>query len=278
MQIALRRLAPGDLPQGTAVLEVAYGRPGAWGEDLALHLGLDPDLWFGAEVGRQLAGLGGATRYGTVAWIGLMAVKPIYGRRGLGAMILDHILAAVRERGATTSVLDASAAGEPLYLSRGFEDYGSTGLFELDRPAPNAPVHGVDRIGRDDLEAAAALDASLFGPGRTRALAALLGDPATDAFAAWAGARISGYVMVHGRRIGPWLAERAEDAERLLAAALSRPLSAAPTLMIPGENKGAEELARRAGFVERRRLRHMALGSPAPSRTGIYGQGSFSLG
>ncbi|HZU11988.1 MAG TPA: GNAT family N-acetyltransferase [Chloroflexota bacterium] len=280
MDARLRLLTEDDIEDGAALLEAAYGRPGTWRQDLTLHLALDPDLWFGAEMRGRLVGIGGARWYETFAWIGLMGVLPACGGLGLGGRILDRVIEAARERGAESMVLDASAAGERLYLSRGFSDHGITTLFERASQGDALPACGVEVAGIEDLEALAAFDASLFAADRTAALAALLSQPSTLAYVSRAGGDIAGYIMARDKRIiGPWLALNDQAAGSLLAAVLTLAFDGPAQLRIPGQNPSAEAIARRAGFVEVRRLRHMALGPYPPQRRDrIYGEASFSLG
>jgi mycothiol synthase len=63
----------------------------------------DPDLWFLAEDGNELAGilLGRSERAGdeTLGWVSVLGVRRAWRRRGLGRALLLHSFHALRERG-----------------------------------------------------------------------------------------------------------------------------------------------------------------------------------
>jgi len=61
-----------------------------------------------------------------------MATDPDYRRRGLARDLLFHALHDARERGRTTSTLQASVDGEPLYASMGYRRFGRIDMWQLD--------------------------------------------------------------------------------------------------------------------------------------------------
>lgn len=62
----------------------------------------------------------GPNHPGVVAHISSMCTEPDHRRCGLGAAVLDLLLAQVRKRGVTIVELHATPDGEALYRSRGF--------------------------------------------------------------------------------------------------------------------------------------------------------------
>ena len=64
------------------------------------------------------------------AYVGLVATRKDAQRRGLAGELLRHALREARERGATTTTLEATAAGAPVYARVGYEDLGVIQMWE----------------------------------------------------------------------------------------------------------------------------------------------------
>ena len=64
-----------------------------------------------------------------VAGIYTVATLKEYRRRGIGAAMTGAVIRAARERGLRVATLEASAEGEPLYLSMGFQQVAEYNLF-----------------------------------------------------------------------------------------------------------------------------------------------------
>lgn len=279
--ISIRTIAEGDLDLADAIQSAAYG--GGDRRDLIqMYLRLQPDGWIVASLDGTPAGLAGITSYGSMAYVGLVSVLPELQRRGVARAMMDYLLDWARERGGPVVVLDASAAGAPLYERLGFVDDEKTNVFALDdcsalppespRVAPLLPA---------DLPDVAAFDAPIFGAERLAVLRYLLGGAPERAFVARdAAGAVAGYLFAQVNAIGPWAARTAEDAEGLLAAALRLSFANGPRALVPGSNAGAALLLMRYGFSPRRTLRHMRLGGKGPmgQRARLYGLASFAIG
>jgi GNAT superfamily N-acetyltransferase len=112
-------------PNGQRLLELASGeRPRAW------HAV--------ARVDGEFAGRAWSLVAGDVAGVYDMAVWAQFQRLALGRSLLRTVCAAARTAGAPRVVLNATGAGEPLYLSEGFVHVGR-GITYWHHLAPSAP-------------------------------------------------------------------------------------------------------------------------------------------
>lgn len=256
-------------------MTAAYG-PGERKGRLRRYRSLQPDGWFVACEDDRVIGLGGALCYGPIAYLGLMSVLPEAQRRGLGALLVERILAWLAERGCPCVLLDASPAGAPLYRRMGFVEDEPTHVYA--RPASPSPAGGEVLPSWSPAEVAA-LDAEAFGADRRRVLDAYGRDFQGLVCRAPDG-RVAGYTVVQASVIGPFIAREPAVAERLLDAALGLRRGFPTTLMLPGRNEDALALARARGFAHVRTLTHMRLGGDGPPgrRAWIYGRGSFVVG
>lgn len=280
--VCIRPLVPGDLDAAASLLTEAYGRPDEWRAELEYYLILQPHGWFVAVVDGAIAGMGGAHDYGPFASIGLMATDPAVQRRGIATAILDRVVAWLRDRGCPVVVLDASAAGAPVYARYGFLDDGSTRLFRQEiLVSPSTMPGGVMRMQPSEISQIASFDLPLFGADRTAVLASMLHAAPDRAFLARdRSGKITGYLFAQTERLGPWVATTPAAAEDLLTAALSLPFQGPPAVLVPSANASATGLLRAHGFALQRTLRHMYLGPAAPvqDRARVYGQTSFAIG
>jgi GNAT superfamily N-acetyltransferase len=282
VRLSIRPISPADYDTLEALLAAAYGRPGEWRWELDHFVPLYPEGWFVATVNGALAGMGGATKFGPFAWIGLMAVDPAYQRQGIGASILERLLAYLEQVGCPITVLDASAAGAPLYERYQFQDNGTTVLYRApDDAQPTGTPDSVHDIHLSDLHDLTAFDAPIFGVDRSAVLRTFI-----DAFPGRAfltrdeSGAVTGYLFGQTDRIGPWVASNPEDAKALLAAGVTLPYEQPPGVRSPSQNRSAADLLARHGFVEQRALRHMYRG-PGPEqqdRSRIYSEASFGIG
>jgi GNAT superfamily N-acetyltransferase len=281
MTITLRLLTPADIDDADTILVPAYGVPRSRKRELALYLSLQPDGWRLAREDGRPVGMGGATDFGTFAYIGLMAVHPDAQRRGIATLVLEDLLGWLKQRNCPTVLLDASIPGAPLYLKYGFVDDDKVVQFQQDdcvlRPRPSERVAP---IRADDLPELVGYDTPIFGANRAALFAALLADlPERALLSRDAAGTIDGYLFAQPSVLGPWAAGDAATAEALLAAALALPFEERPRTLAPSANTQAAGLLMRYGFSPQRSLRHMRLGEGVPrQRELIYGQASFGLG
>lgn len=278
----IRPLVPADLDAAGTLLTEAYGRPDEWRAELEYYLTLQPRGWFAAVIDGAIAGVGGTHDYGPFASVGLMATHPASQRRGIATAILDHIVSWLRGRGCPAAILDASAAGAPVYERYGFLDDGSTGLFRQEMRTETAAVPGrVMPMSPSDIHQVASFDAPVFGADRTAVLASMLGASPDRAFLTRdQSGDITGYLFAQTQRLGPWVAITPAAAADLLTAALALPFEGLPMVLVHSANPSAARLLEAHGFTVQRALRHMYLGPAAPfqDRARVYGQTSFAIG
>ena len=125
-RIVLRRARDADLDAVLAIEHASFGDP--WNRSAFVDLVDDPRVAF------LIADVGGAVRGYVVAWfvldegeIGNLAVARDARRRGIGALLLDGAIAAVRDADVDTlylEVRDSNVAARALYASRGFVEVG----------------------------------------------------------------------------------------------------------------------------------------------------------
>jgi ribosomal protein S18 acetylase RimI-like enzyme len=125
--IALRTFAPGDARALHALLVHGYRRGGGvvasfdeWLPSMTGDEEFDPELWFLAAAGGELAG---AALCWTSAFVKDVVVHESWRRRGLGEALLRHVVAVFAARGAPAVELkvDAeNAAAIALYERLGF--------------------------------------------------------------------------------------------------------------------------------------------------------------
>lgn len=143
-------------------------RPDDW--TLALRLGEG----FVALRGHDVAGTVMWWRYGdSQARIGMVIVDPNLQRAGLGRQLMDACLSRLD---GSSQILNATAAGEPLYLRLGFTPAETIEQYQGLIPAsakPN-PGHRVRHATPSDFDAIVAIDQQAIGAPRPHVLQALI--------------------------------------------------------------------------------------------------------
>jgi len=265
------------------VNKITYKRQESSKESLRRYLAIQPGGSFVAKQNDEVIGFGGALDYGPFAYIGLMCVHPCMQKRGIGAMLLEQLHTWLDARGCPTFLLDASAAGAPLYQHYGYMEDDITAVFRQTQPA-SLPRHlptGVSLLSSDDLPALVAFDAPHFGVDRGAILATYLADaPERVLVVRNQDGLMTGYLIAQPRSIGPWVANSAEDAERLLLHGLALPFESEPSVFVSANNSDAIGLLSRYGFSQQRVLSHMWKGKYVhrSRRMAIYGQASLGFG
>lgn len=174
---------------------------------------------------------------GPVGVIGNVIVSDAYQRRGLGRALMADALAWQRERGAGISLLDATAAGRPLYRSLGYVSTQAYSWFarakvgEIDRDLLRERSEG--GMARLSLAAAldrvVALDLAAFGGDRMALLTAVAAQPNRWLYLAEdVSGAVRGYAFVRlmqrprlGIQVGPLIAMQPTDVAALFAAIMA---------------------------------------------------------
>ena len=265
-----------------ALLTAAYGRPG-WDAEVDRIRAFVPDGWrvLDAEDGDVLAACGCAVPWGTFGWVGLVAVRPDLGRRGLGRAVTEVLCDRLAAAGATTVALDASDKGRGLYLGMGFADAGAVRCLVPPARAAAGRARGDAGVRRRPRRRGRAADTAAFGASREALLRRLSAEGAPAFVTRGADGAVDGYALVvpSDGTIGP-SAARGEDAVvALLGAALAAaPVDGGRVLVLP-ESAHAATLER-LGFVETRRLAHLRRpGGPLPGARQLLVSGvSYAIG
>src|ERR1700731_3058300 len=98
--IDVREFRTSDSAAVESVLVDAYGPH--MSTSLPTRLALAPHDWLVVEIGRRVAGVVSARRYGRVAYIGMMAVHSSVRRRGAGSALMQAMIARLEGEGSTT--------------------------------------------------------------------------------------------------------------------------------------------------------------------------------
>jgi predicted N-acetyltransferase YhbS len=285
MSITIDVCTEEDLEATDAVVMAAYNVRQSRMEALCHHLAFQPDGSFVAKYESAVVGFGAVVDYGLFAYVGLMSVAPSMQKRGIGALMLERLLACLDERGCATVLLDASSAGRSLYERYGFvEDDTTVVLKQTEQTVSphHIPKDGsISPLASKDIASVIAFDAPCFGTERGNVLAAYWADDPQRALVTHdATGQIAGYVIAQPTVIGPWVARTAEDAEKVLLRVLAFSYESAPNVFVSAQNADAIELLNRYGFTQQRTLSHMRRGKPVQRNrhSALYGQASLGMG
>src|SRR5690606_38336265 len=125
----IRPAEPGDLTLLLCATELPYASP--WQAQATLRLAGDrrDDVALlvaivdGTIVGRAVLSCRD-TEIGRTAGVYDLGVVPEWQRRGVGRQLMDALLVAAVDRGASPATLNATPAGERLYRALGFAEVG----------------------------------------------------------------------------------------------------------------------------------------------------------
>jgi GNAT superfamily N-acetyltransferase len=121
--------------------EAAYGQGGFAAALRHQPEGAHMPIYLAPTEGEPAACLGTLDHEGDclIAWV---ATRPEARGRGLASTLTRAALADARERGCTTSTLQSTDAGYPLYARLGYRDLGRLQMWERRRPAPGGGYDG----------------------------------------------------------------------------------------------------------------------------------------
>jgi GNAT superfamily N-acetyltransferase len=273
---------PGLRFRDMTALDLADGlrlsRASGWNqtlEDWRRLLSLGRGLFRVGVLDGRVVAAGGAARYGeALAWICMILVDPERRGQGLGTRVFDEVLelcrAEVREGRLRSVGLDATPAGRPIYVKRGFVDGPSpAGLVRMrgEHTPGVVPPPGVSVLGPADLGTVCAFDREVFGADRHTVLEWAQARAPALARIAREGSKVRGYCLGrhgdHSDHVGPVVAEDDETARDLVVACLASPRGR-PVILdaraVPGWLGALSSL----GFREERPFTRMYLGDARP--------------
>lgn len=196
-----------------------------------------------------------------LAWISMVLVAPPYRRRGIASWLLRFCVDALLAKG-LVPVLDATAAGRPLYLGLGFTD--AWGLHRLTtRAAASAGIPGdilVRSLRVTDWPEIAACDEAVFGADRGALLRHLARRLPPSALVAESAGRLVGFLLGRDGRtmcqLGPLVAENETIARALLGRGLAA-VAAQVAIDVPDRHTGLAAWLASLGFAPERSLTRM---------------------
>jgi len=167
LSLSIRPIKKEDLPRAKEILDAGYGEAPGREHELQRLLRIQSEGWFFACRGKETVGMGGAIRYDSFAYIGMMAVLPAFQRQGYGRALFEHILDWLREQGCLTCLLDATPAGANLYRQYHFVELDQARQYVCKQPPGGfRPSPRVDLVNERDVADVLAFDRKLFGADR----------------------------------------------------------------------------------------------------------------
>jgi GNAT superfamily N-acetyltransferase len=122
-----------DMAEAARINDAAYGFDGDF-ERAIRKLPPDPaHLYLGRSAGVPACAVLSYEEAGECG-IYLVATRPEARGRGLATALMRHALAEARKRGCTTSSLQATALGRPVYQRMGYREIGAVHMWERRRP------------------------------------------------------------------------------------------------------------------------------------------------
>jgi len=277
--LRLMRGTDSEIAEVDQLLMLAFGS-GSRRYELELYTKVQPDGFFVIEEDDQIVATAGCLVYGSFSWLGLVATHPTVRGRGLATRLSEHLVTWSYAKGCRTVALDASTLGRPIYERLGFRPVGSTVQLKPTRQQPaRNPEVAVTQLTAADREQVLELDAGVFGGDRSRLLELLMAGTKGSGFVARKGAgRLSGYLYVQERLVGPGAASSPDVARALIQGAMVDD-SLERNLLLPFESAYLAVLLG-LGFVEQQRLTHMRHGDQTihGSRHQLLAQMSYAAG
>jgi predicted N-acetyltransferase YhbS len=218
--MTIRAMTPDNIEAGMRLCLAA-----GWNqleEDWRVFLGSTGSGAFLAETEERVVGTAAFLRYDSLAWIAMMLVDPAERGAGIGAGLMEAVLAALD--GADCIGLDATPLGEPLYRRFGFvNDYGLVRTrATIEAARFGTPPDGARRMKIEDLADVRARDREVFGADRGQVLESLFGRAPECAWIVREGAAVRGYCFGRPGRLyqllGPVVAENRGTARDLVTA------------------------------------------------------------
>ncbi len=206
------------------------------------------------------------------SWIAMVLVDPAFRGQGIGTRLMNEALAILRDVPDVRPVirLDATPAGQPVYLQLGF--VGEYGLSRMEAVVSNCvklppPTQSLRRMRPADLSAISNYDREVFGADRRALLEWMFAGAPEYAWAKEEREAITGYCFGrHGQNaehLGPVIAHDLVTARELVKACLNE--QNGKPFYLDALHHNAEWLAwlTAIGFREQRSFLRMCRGSNA---------------
>jgi acetyltransferase (GNAT) family protein len=227
----------------------AFGSPpGGFGFQRAVHASGAGRLLAARDAGGPVVATGGALSFGATGWIGGVTVAPAAQRRGLATAVTRLLSTWLAGRGAQTTLLLATEAGERVYERLGFVGEGELVTYSGELPGGGAAAPALAPGDGAGASAVRALDAAATSEDRAVAL----------------GFAPAGWVLPgRGYRLAPSWPRSPLVALDPAAGATLLDAAGGPTMLdVPAANAAARDAVLARGLRERYTTRRMRLGPP----------------
>jgi GNAT superfamily N-acetyltransferase len=225
-------------------------------DDWRMMLGAGTGFGFEDASGRLIASAVVLPYGAGIGWIGMVLVSGAHQRRGLATRLIDRAVGVLESIG-LSPCLDATPAGEPVYLKRGFTPVFT--FHRWQREGTDSGPLAVPGLGRADIEAVQHLDRQAFGGDRKALLADVIARHAPCVVAVDG----TGFALSRaGRRahqIGPIVAGDRKTAIALFDI-VNGSLGTRVFIDIPDHHAGLTDHAQTVGFTRQRPLKRMIKG------------------
>lgn len=260
--VTLRPMRASDIDAGLRLC-----RASGWNQvrrDWEWFLAVAPGGAWVAEYDGQVVGTVATLRYGaSFGWIGMVLVEPAVRGRGVGTRLLDHALVLLSDMRLVR--LDATSAGQPLYLTRRFVAEGPIHRLQAIAPPTRAPSgDGLTPMAEADLADVAAFDEVGFETSRADTLRWMWEGAPELAWVARSGDGIAGFVLGrHGHafeHLGPVCATDDRTAFALVTAGMGGQAGRAFVIDVTARSPSWRRSLSTLGFQEQRALTRMSRG------------------
>jgi GNAT superfamily N-acetyltransferase len=266
MQPALdiRLLFESDIPAAMQLKEAA-----GWNQteqDWHRLLALEPNGCFAALKDSRLVGTTTTTTYGNdLGWIGMVLVDPQQRRQGIATRLMNIAIDYLRDKVATVK-LDATAQGQPLYETFGFQVESVLERWNGTSNARNAETP--KPLDHDAIRDLFALDRVAFAADRSKLLEKLIDDAcASPVLLGAVDGTLIGYALArrgaNADYVGPVVAGSPQLVESLLDQVLSELPGRRIYLDFNTECGASTSVLSDRGFVKERDLIRMSAGARA---------------
>jgi len=256
--VHLRPARARDIADVVRTLTLAFGEP-LRNDTWQWILGAREGAIFVAERRHEIVGTGAGLLFGATGWIGGLGVEPGSRRRGIATRLTNEVVAWLREQGASTLLLQATAQGQPVYEQLGFVADGAYRMWAVPPARRTRRTldgrRGLRPLRASDLDAVLALDRAVTGEDRTLPVR---GAWASGGYVLEEDARLRGFHLHTPWGPGPTVAADPDSGLALLDAA-QRP-DESVRVGIPDANAAAVQAMARSGFEEVPGTQRMRLG------------------
>jgi len=247
-------------------------------DDAAAFYAADPEGFFVALEGNApVAAISVVNHSDSFAFLGLYICLPSHRGQGIGMALWTHALTHAGER---TVGLDGVPAQQANYEASGFVRTGKTTRYE--GPLPPISCADVRQARETDIPILAELEATASGWPKPRYLSTWL--KGADTRRSWVleqGGAVAGFATVRrcrvGRKIGPFWATSAPEANRLLShLAVEAP---GPLIIdVPASSSGLDALCRQLGLAPGFETARMYRGPANSTSHPFFGVSTLELG